>query len=1128
MYYVKRHANVIRTASSLEDGVPGIGLGGGEPSSSSHTRYNPVRDDLSKGSIVEEMIPPDPRGRARLDRLIYQRDGVGGPGVDIIMELLHSDFNLTNVKDPKILQTYEDAKDSGGLLAKFPQIVGEYLKIGRVAVSHLFDGQKGYWRDIHIQPAEHLEVEAIPIGGFDPKVNLKPEVDLAKFIRSKDPRDIRARAGLAPETVRLILSGKSIPLNPDNTAYLVRQAYPNDPIGLSLYSRMYALLAIEKALTNGTIAAVRRWLGPRLHIKAGLPDVWDPNERELQNLVNLMMAAEEDPVASITATRLGVDVTEIGGGRSNFWALDDSWEMLQLGKMRAIGMHENLLDGQSCLIADTLVATDRGLLRIGHIRDKANGRWQDLDLSVASRFGKGRTSKWFFNGVRPTYHVVSALGHRWQATGNHPFLVLADDETDWKRVDRLAPGDFLCLPTKPVLREDRLAISFPAVADVRHGGRLKAGIKAPVEMTPALAFLIGLLVSEGTVSRRTRSIRFPNTEAALIAAVKASLSEIFGLEASVRVVFDPEAPKPCHVRAAARAKEDRKNAASTRKSWELIACSKAVVEWLAHLGLYVDGNQGAVRASRFKRVPWSILQADGESQLAFLAGFIEGDGSVSQRGIGFHSASSGLLADLQALLGAHGFALDVKVGRGTLPPSPSARLWRGLTPYILVKSFPKTVQEGGDRMRLGIPLGAWKAFLARRRQDETNLKGGVQYLTDDGRRVRRPLPFKTCNWLLYDRLDAGWYKEDLETLRVVSPERFARLERLIECRYQFVPVESVSFAGDAEVFDLTMAGGEEPAFVANGVLVHNTFNNMDHARSMFMERVRSLRQHFKDEYIIGKFFRVLARVHGFYKIKRADLDHRVRTTDPSEAQLDLPEVEWVKQLTPENDLERLDVLKVAEDKGVLIPVRVWAAACGVDYDKTMTMRKGDLEDRKQIAEWRRNVSTLGEPTGDVVDGDNPDDKDLPAMQDIPTIHARVKELPVWRENQFLGLSLAEALSLAEEVVRGRAQRNGSLSRALLARSWTPGKRELAGYVLGRARLAAPMIMSEETFQDITGWLTRGGNDMSLDALRELQHAVKCVRRREEVEAVAQAIKGIIPSLRDSRVDPARVLVGATA
>jgi len=656
MFGLRRYAATARSASGVGGPAPGVlGGGFGGPASTSFTRFNPVFDDLSRGDISEDMVPRDQRGQNRLWRLIYLRDLVGGPGVDVFKEIAYSDFTITGVTDPAKLRIYEDAKDAVKLHSWCPEIAGERLVMGRAIVHMLFDESKGHWTDLIVHNPDFIDIDPIMMAGSEAKIDLIPSPDMKRFMLSKDPRDVRARARLAPETIRLVLSGQKIPLNPDNTAFLRRKGAPDDPFGVSLYSRMIGMLAIEKALRNGTVQAVRRFIGPRYHVEAGLENpLWDPTPSQLEELVEMFTRAEEDPVGAVVATRFGVKVSELGGGKQQIWALDDSWEMIQQGKMWAIGISPAFLTGEA------------------------------------------------------------------------------------------------------------------------------------------------------------------------------------------------------------------------------------------------------------------------------------------------------------------------------------------------------------------------------------------------------------------------------------------------------------------------------------------TYNNMEHATSLLIDRLRGDRGYLKDQFIVGKFYKVLAQAHGFYKRTEAELSHRIRTTPPTEDQLDLPDIDWHKQLKPESDLVYLDVLKVMKEEGVPVPVRIWAAAGGVDFDKVMLMLDGDLEERRKIMSWRSQVDLVapGEPTGAQDFGDEGGDEEPPEMKDIPTIHSRLDKLPVWRAGQVLGVSRTEVGAVAEVVARSSARNGNRLelaNKAMAEKGMPPAKRELVRYLLGRARVVPPTRISQETLKDLCSWVTNGGVHITPAAARELQFAA--VLAEEQAPVLSKDTVRQLMSHQENGLADNRLLVG---
>ena len=111
-------------------------------------------------------------------------------------------------------------------------------------------------------------------------------------------------------------------------------------------TRVLPFFALEQNLITGTLLASRRRQRSILHLNVGLDDVWEPEAAEIDEIINLFMQADEDPVGAIVGTRKGVEVNEVRDAGS-FWKLGDDIDYLGAGKMRALGINESILSGEA-------------------------------------------------------------------------------------------------------------------------------------------------------------------------------------------------------------------------------------------------------------------------------------------------------------------------------------------------------------------------------------------------------------------------------------------------------------------------------------------------------------------------------------------------------------------------------------------------------------------------------------------------------------------------------------------------------------------------------------------------------------------------------------------------------------
>jgi hypothetical protein len=147
-----------------------------------------------------------------------------------------------------------------------------------------------------------------------------------------------------------------------------------------------------------------------------------------------------------------------------------------------------------------------------------------------------------------------------------------------------------------------------------------------------------------------------------------------------------------------------------------------------------------------------------------------------------------------------------------------------------------------------------------------------------------------------------------------------------------------------------------------------TYNNMEQALSVFLERIRSHRALFEQKIIIERVLEPLARVHGFKKTpKKSDRDvhlgNKVFVRDQGSAGLILPTIQWHKPLEPRMDQTLIDLLTKAEEVGFPVPLRKWATAVGVNVSELESQSKEDIQLREKFAKVVKKINKIKEETG---------------------------------------------------------------------------------------------------------------------------------------------------------------------
>jgi len=333
-------------AGSTGSSGSGFGNNGGKYN---QNRFNPVYDDLSEGTIIEQFMPVDPRRLHRIWRRIYLQDPVAGPAVDLYRDIPWSDFQLTNINDKEIEHFYTDALNAINCVALLPQIAGEHLIMGKVIGALHMDDSKGYPTRVIIHDPDWIRVTTIPIPGFQPKLDIIPTPEMRAWASSKDERDVNAQQQVQ-WLADMIKSGKEVPLAEDNSFYITRKTSPSDNVGASIYTRILMFVAYEKALVNSTIAATKRRMSEIRHITMGIDGEWSPIQDEMDAMTSLFMQADEDPVGAIVATRTGVTIAPVGGGTlKDIVKISDEWAFLSAGKLNSLGIAESLISGEGTI-----------------------------------------------------------------------------------------------------------------------------------------------------------------------------------------------------------------------------------------------------------------------------------------------------------------------------------------------------------------------------------------------------------------------------------------------------------------------------------------------------------------------------------------------------------------------------------------------------------------------------------------------------------------------------------------------------------------------------------------------------------------------------------------------------------
>ncbi len=438
-----------------------------------------------------------------------------------------------------------------------------------------------------------------------------------------------------------------------------------------------------------------------------------------------------------------------------------------------------------CVTADTLVVTEKGLIPIAEIANK-----EDIDIRILSKDRKiNKATKWFDSGEHQTLKVTTRKGYAIEGSVNHPLLTLSAAAKGrpifaWKRLDELRIGDVLVLDRS---REDlwpQQELDLVPYYPQQRTPRTKRTV-LPRTLTKDLAFILGALCSEGTISKN--KIEFCNTDIAFIDAFTQAWEKTFPDTTLHRF---------------------KRNASSYGKKpyVRLESHFLFTIDFLKNIGLL------PVRSAQ-KSVPQVIFLSPKHVVSTFLQSYFEGDGSISHAKkmveLSCCSASTQLMQELQILL--------LRFGIDTFRRFDAQRTIHKL--YLRGKrnvlKFYKQIGFQSERKNKKLEY-----VILHYKKDSSQL----DYVPFISEYIRERVGHTFVEKMNFDRYSA--MQDNYQTVSNIVLQRTGEdvqgmFEYFLTYDYLFEQVASVQEAGIQRVYSVKVAS-DCHSFVANGFINHNT------------------------------------------------------------------------------------------------------------------------------------------------------------------------------------------------------------------------------------------------------------------------------------------------------------------
>jgi ribonucleoside-diphosphate reductase alpha chain len=468
----------------------------------------------------------------------------------------------------------------------------------------------------------------------------------------------------------------------------------------------------------------------------------------------------------------------------------DIWdETLELGKANGFrNAQTTLLAPTGCLVGNSLVLTDRGLVRLRGLANPNGQQWQDLhDLHVATDDGPREATRFFLNGAEPVVTVETARGYRVQGTTTHRIKVIdAEGNWIWRRFSDVKAGDRVPMMLGGMIGEPR-EVPLPPLPEAYWTSDYRTSV--PRRMTADLAELVGYFMGDGSLHSKGLRFCVTNGDQDVVDRIVNLGRDLFGLEAAV----------------------------TAQQGYQEVALhSVRLVMWWEACGFakHSPDPEGTHRGKGYEPdIPDAVLYSnDPAVYRAFVRGLFEADGNTNHGYAYWSTVSERFSRDVQTLLLALGFVTTHKIDEpsfGHLGNNPM-HVIRTLN----VSSAARFLDEIGfisERKR-----GALAAVAAHQdnpqaaRYDLVPIsRGTVDRLAPDNDNLRKTMLLSLSRTGLVSRRSATALLG-----RTADPELAESLN------YFYDEIASVALGEDQLTYDISVPSNV--TYVANGFVSHNT------------------------------------------------------------------------------------------------------------------------------------------------------------------------------------------------------------------------------------------------------------------------------------------------------------------
>jgi len=449
-----------------------------------------------------------------------------------------------------------------------------------------------------------------------------------------------------------------------------------------------------------------------------------------------------------------------------------------------------------CLIPETLVFTNKGLLRLDEIVDSQNKGWQEHQLSVPTDEGLKISPRGYNNGVADVLRVHTREGLSITGTPNHKVKVMTDGGPRWKEVQDLTKGDWV------IVRMGEQVGKLQVLKKPGKNHRNQVMPEFPSILDEELAFFLGYLAGDGFVAQGEAD-HHVGVSVAHSSYLMNEMPAIMGRLFNVNV---HPMQKP----------NDR--------SVTFLVDNRALKDFLLLNGL-------GKRNSREVSIPRLIRQSPANIVGAYLRGLFEADGTLTHGYPTLTTSSAQLARETSTLLIGLGCPVKIRTISAGLDRWGNSETYQvRITSMVGLQVWREKI--GCDQRSRFVPAYAWESDLRRESSYVLpNPKYWLQPVLDaitleqndkEGRgkkiNFRATEPRLRKQIMRYMRDDRNLTRSGYDLLKQEHPYVFESSPSVEG--FWFVEVDGVESAGQSLTLDLEVS--DNHTYLAYGMVTHNT------------------------------------------------------------------------------------------------------------------------------------------------------------------------------------------------------------------------------------------------------------------------------------------------------------------